>query len=173
MSRTRRALVALLLAGGLTAGPLPAHANDSGDYELAQVRRATARYHDPALAVADGYLATEHCVDDPQLGGMGLHFVNESLVFDPAVDPTRPEILVYEALPGGKLRLVAVEWFSVDPDQDVATDEGRPTLFGVTFDGPMQGHEPGMPVHFDLHAWVWKYNPNGMFSAWNPLVHCS
>ncbi len=104
---------------------------------------------------------------------MGFHYVNPALVVDPALDPTRPEVLLYESLPGGKLRLVAVEWFAVDPDQDVTTDDGRPSLFGVPFDGPMLGHEPGMPVHFDLHAWIWKHNPAGTFSAWNSEVRCA
>jgi hypothetical protein len=115
-------------------------------------------------ALADGYVATGHCVEDAELGGMGLHYVNPALIADPAVDPTRPEILVYQPRRGGDLRLAAVEWFAADPDQDVSTHEGRPSLFGRGFDGPMAGHEPGMPVHFDLHAWIWKDNPLGMFA---------
>ena len=38
----------------------------------------------------------------------------------------------------------------------------------MPFDGPMLGHEPGMPIHYDLHAWLWKQNPSGMFARWNP-----
>ena len=41
-----------------------------------------------------------------------------------------------------------------------------------SFDGPMPGHEPGMPVHYDLHAYIWRHNPHGTFTAWNPNVHC-
>jgi hypothetical protein len=33
-------------------------------------------------------------------------------------------------------------------------------------------HEPGMPVHYDLHAWIWKRNPAGTFAMWNPRVEC-
>jgi hypothetical protein len=29
-----------------------------------------------------------------------------------------------------------------------------------------------MPVHYDLHAWVWKRNPAGTFAMWNPRVEC-
>ena len=173
MSRTSRTLTALLLAGGIVAGVSPAHASRSDRQALADVRRATARYHNPAAALADGYVASAHCAEHPVLGGMGLHFVNPTLMSDPALDPTRPEILLYERLPGGRLRLVAVEWFAVDPDQDLTTADGRPSLFGVPFDGPMAGHDPGMPVHFDLHAWVWKHNPAGMFAMWNPRVDCA
>ena len=58
----------------------------------------------------------------------------------------------------------------VDKDQNLATDDDRPSLFGVPFDGPMLGHEPGMPIHYDLHAWLWKKNPKGKFARWNPTV---
>lgn len=43
---------------------------------------------------------------------------------------------------------------------------------GVPFEGPMPGHGPGMPVHYDLHAWIWKANPEGTFTTWNPNVTC-
>ena len=174
MSRTTRALATVLIAGRIAAGMGPVEAMQPTEGRApAAVREATARYHHPAAALADGYVATEHCIEDPALGGMGFHYVNPALLVDPALDQTKPEVLLYESLPGGKLRLVAVEWFAVDPDQDVTTDDGRPSLFGVPFDGPMLGHEPGMPVHFDLHAWIWKHNPGGTFSAWNAEVGCA
>lgn len=174
MSRTSRALASLLLVGSLAATTTSVLASEPVEHRsLADVRRATAPYHDPAAALADGYVATDHCVVDPELGGMGLHYVNPTLLSDPALDPARPEVLLYEALRGGRLRLVAVEWFAADPDQDVGTDDGRPSLFGVPFDGPMAGHEPGMPVHFELHAWIWKHNPAGTFAPWNSRVDCA
>jgi hypothetical protein len=52
------------------------------------------------------------------------------------------------------------------------TDNDRPSNLGHAFDGPMPGHEPGIPVHYDLHAWVWRHNPAGGFAAWNSNVHC-
>jgi hypothetical protein len=103
---------------------------------------------------------------------MGFHYVHPERLADGIIDANRPEILVYTEATNGKLRLAAVEWFAVDPDQDLSTDEGRPTLFGHEFDGPMPGHEPGMPVHFDLHAWIWQDNPAGTFAPWNPAVTC-
>jgi hypothetical protein len=30
----------------------------------------------------------------------------------------------------------------------------------------------GLPSFYALHAWVWKDNPTGMFSMWNPGVSC-
>jgi hypothetical protein len=41
--------------------------------------------------------------------------------------------------------------------------------------GPMEGHEPLIPkeyVHYDLHAWLFKNNPLGMFAPTNPNVNC-
>ena len=38
--------------------------------------------------------------------------------------------------------------------------------------GPMAGHNPQMPWHYDLHAWVIENNPAGMFSQWNPSISC-
>jgi len=52
------------------------------------------------------------------------------------------------------------------------TDDDRPTLFDQGFEGPMPGHEPGMSIHYDLHASVWQHNPVGMFAAWNPSGSC-
>jgi hypothetical protein len=47
-----------------------------------------------------------------------------------------------------------------------------PQLFGRTFDGPMPGHSPEMPWHWDLRVWVWAYNPSGTFAQWNPALKC-
>ncbi|HEU4924242.1 MAG TPA: hypothetical protein VFT23_14335, partial [Burkholderiales bacterium] len=72
---------------------------------------------------------------------------------------------------GNKLVLVAVEWLvPLTPD----TKE-RPSLFGQPFQGPMEGHEPLIPkefAHYDLHAWLFKDNPLGMFAPTNPNVSC-
>ena len=172
MSRTARLLAALAVASGVVGCIGMAQAGQARDADsqrsLANVRRATAQYHDVKKALADGYVATDVCVPE-----MGFHYVHPGRLADPAIDPTQPEVLIYEEGSHGAPRLVAVEWFAVDPDQDVTTDDGRPSLFGVGFDGPMLGHEPGMPVHFDLHAWVWKHNPAGTLTADNPRVVCS
>jgi hypothetical protein len=30
-----------------------------------------------------------------------------------------------------------------------------------------------MPEHYDLHVWLWKHNPEGMFAQFNPRVSCT
>ncbi|HEX2115855.1 MAG TPA: hypothetical protein VHM01_15730 [Alphaproteobacteria bacterium] len=137
--------------------------------ELESVRDQLAKYKDPAVAVRDGYLSTLGCVHYRE-GAMGVHFLNPALI-SPTVDPARPQILVYEPK-GDKLELVAAEWFV-----PLATGvEKRPVLFGRPFDGPMAGHEPLMPEslhHYDLHVWLFKENPKGVFAAVNPKVSCA
>ncbi len=102
---------------------------------------------------------------------MGFHYMNPAAIQDPKLDPLKPEVLLYAQATGG-LQLIGVEYMKVDGDQSLATDGDRPTLFGRAFDGPMLGHAPGMPIHYDLHVWLQKRNPSGMFAQWNPEVSC-
>lgn len=165
-----RAITVFAVAAGLLVVGMATPAAAGGT--LSGLRAATARYHSVKRAVADGFVPSEHCVELPGVGGMGFHYVNPERLTDGVLDPKRPDILLYARGKGGKLRLAGVEWFAVDPDQDLATDAGRPALFGQPFNGPMLGHEPNMPIHFDLHAWVWQHNPAGTFAPWNPTVTC-
>jgi hypothetical protein len=160
------------------APPAPAHpghdhAEAHGQQgDLRRARAATRKFRSVAMARAAGYAAAGECVEDPKYGGMGIHYANPELVADGKLDVTKPEILVYQPTPGGKLRLGAVEYFQVDADQDLATDDDRPDLFGMPFDGPMLGHDAEMPIHYDLHVWLYRHNPAGRFAMWNPRVHC-
>jgi hypothetical protein len=149
--------------------------------DLARVRRATDRYRNEKLAIADGFRRTDDCVERPaQAGGgaMGYHYVNQAR-FDRKLDLEKPEALLYRRSATGKRKLAGVEYFLVDEDQDLVTKE-RPTLFGQALQGPMPGHpEPDhptnpnwMPAHYDLHVWLWRKNPNGTFARWNPRVKC-
>lgn len=178
----RATLNALRLAAGLAAaiaaGPAVAHGPGmpAGNgpatlpAQLVEVREALSKYADPLVAIRDGYFSTLGCVVYPE-GGMGVHFLNPALI-GPTPDPFRPQILVYEPDRAGRLHLVAAEWFI--PLATGVTE--RPTIFGRPFDGPMEGHEPLMPRelhHYDLHVWLWKDNPAGVFNAINPRVDCA
>jgi hypothetical protein len=50
------------------------------------------------------------CVSGPDWGAMGLHYVDLALVGDDRVDPTRPEIVIYEPLPNGRLPLISADF---------------------------------------------------------------
>lgn len=162
-------VVTLLLSVAGTAVALAS--SGGGDSRLASVRAATAKYHDVDVALADGYVPVGACAASP-MGTMGVHYLNPALASDLTIDLLRPELLLYVEGAGGKPRLVGVEYFKADVDQDLSTDGDRPTVLGRAFDGPMEGHEPGMPVHFDLHVWLWAHNPDGMFAQWNPAIGC-
>jgi hypothetical protein len=138
--------------------------------QITAARSATARFENVEAALAAGYVAASPCEASP-LGGMGIHYVNPAALQDPKLQATKPEILLYEPTPAGP-RLVGVEYFLVDADQNLGTDGDRPSLFGRSFDGPMLGHAPGMPIHYDLHVWLHKRNPGGLFAQWNPDVRC-
>lgn len=195
LAKRRTMVVGSALAAGVlglsaaaSAGPNPAHSGPSrddtnleplafanGDLTAAQrtvIRAATKHFRDVDRALAAGYAPAGECVAEPDVGGMGVHYVNMPLVMDGIIDPTIPEILVYEPQKHGEPTLVAVEYMQVDDDQLLETSRDRPTLFGEPFDGPMLGHGPGQPIHYDLHAWVWKRNPAGDVAQYNPRVSC-
>jgi hypothetical protein len=141
--------------------------------ELQSVKAATARYHSFKQAVRAGYsVAGEPCVASP-LGTMGIHAVNATLMADPAINSLRPEILLYVRKANGKLRLVGLEYWKADADGNLATADDRPSVLGHPFDGPMPGHNPTMPVHYDLHVWIWETNPSGLFAPFNPALSCT
>jgi hypothetical protein len=147
--------------------------------ELASVKNSLAKYADVTVALRDGYLSTVGCIDYPKgaqegtvtfpPGAMGVHFLNVANI-GPKLDPAKPQVLIYEPV-NGKLRLAAAEWFV-----PVQVAGGKaPTLFGQTFAGPMDGHYPVMPKelrHYDLHVWLWKPNPRGVFSPTNTALKC-
>lgn len=148
--------------------------------ELQRVRAALEKYRDPVVAVRDGYLSTLACINFPReplpghepypKGAMGVHFLNPQLV-GPVLDPMKPQILLYEPDASGKLRLTGAEWMV-----PLAIAKERPKLFNQDLLGPMEGHEPVMPAelaHYDLHVWLFKDNPEGMFAPTNPAVKCT
>ena|SRR6476469_371955 len=198
-SRKRIALAQLLLLAvsvfavasiGRFAGASPAavdnhgHGNHAGKshHELAQVRRATARFHDVNEAIAAGYQLgwvnganvriLTGCVSnlaDPTAGAMGYHYINPDLVADNAVDPLKPEALVYESTPDGGRKLVAVEWIVRSAQSNPPGVSEAPSVLGMTMH--ILVPPPG-PAFYLMHAWIWKHNPSGLMSDWNPRVTC-
>lgn len=159
-------VVFLLIPGVAPAVAAPPVPTDPGNLkDLAAARAATAKYHDVSVALADGYAPGGPCVASPA-GGMGVHYSNSGL-FDGTLDVTAPEILLYVPTESGP-RLVGAE-YHLDL---VYSPSSAPVLFGHTFDGPMAGHGPGQPTHYDLHVWLWEANPDSIFAPFNPNVHC-
>ena len=127
------------------------------------VRQATMKYHSTTQATRAGYAVASECVEVPRLGGMGFHWVNQSLV-DPVFDPLQPEAVLYAPGPNGKPTLVAVEYIVINVGQPA------PTFDGQAFD---VGDTPIPVAHWSLHLWLNRANPNGLFAPFNPDVDCS
>jgi hypothetical protein len=123
-------------------------------WELQQARSATARYLDLKNVIKDGY-SNIH-VDIPN---MGHHFMKTSLV-DDVFDVRHPEILVYNGLETGNPELVAVEY---------AVPLIYPVPEGFTGSKDVWNDTSGFPFWL-VHAWVWKYNSDGVFNLTNPTV---
>jgi hypothetical protein len=144
--------------------------NQAGEL-IKLVREATVRFRDAAAAEAEGYHLLFGCVTGPDSGAMGLHYVNMGLVGDGALDATRPEIVIYEPLPNGRLRLVGADFLVLAADWH-AKHPAPPELNGQLlhlFESP---NRFGLPAFYTLHVWAWKDNPTGMFVNWHSKVSC-
>lgn len=166
----------------------PAIAHDDGESKLspgaqaqiAEVRRATARFHDFNFAIhpnGGSYgglvidLAGKSCIDQPGQGAMGVHYVNGNLL-NAHLDPLQPQALIYEPLANGTMRLVAVEYIVFKSVWDATFAGTTPRLFGRNFHLVAAGNRYGLPDFYELHLWLWQPNRSGMFADWNPAVHC-
>lgn len=152
---------ALPVADNQSNGNSQSGANNQSDpttQALAKARRATAKYQDIAQAEADGYVNIN--VYEP---GEGLHYVNFALV-DGTFDPEHPEVLLYANVHHANcLELVAVEY--VVPLNLSAT---APEGFAGGADVWRENSE-GLGL-WELNAWIWLPNPNGVFAFKNPRV---
>lgn len=170
--RIRLALVAVpVLAVAAGAAALTGGAGATPPDLLQAARATAAKFHSVEQAEKAGYALASPCVESPA-GGMGFHYENPELMADDAIDPLQPEILVYAAKPNGSLELVAIEYWKRDADGSLTTSGDRPSVLGQAFDGPMPGHSPVMPTHYDLHVWVYEANASGTFAPFNPAIDC-
>jgi hypothetical protein len=170
MNRKASLLAALLALSALIV-PAVALAQSNGS-DLAAVRAGTARFHDFAVAEAAGYGALHTCTDENSgLGAMGQHYVRGDLVGDLEFDLAQPEVLVYEPTANGRQRLVAVEFVVFAEPWDAVNDD-PPTLFGRDLALVPAPNRYGVPTFYQIHVWLWKSNPAGIFSDWNERVSC-
>lgn len=157
--------------GARERSPQGKHESERSGELVRVVREATARFRDVSAAQAEGYQLLFGCVSGPDEGAMGLHYVNMELVGDGMLDPARPEIVIYEALPNGKLRLTGADFLVLAADWH-ANNAAPPELVGQLlhlFESP---NRFGLPDFYTLHVWAWKENPSGMFVNWHPEVSC-
>lgn len=135
---------------------------------LSALREATDEFHQLSVAEEAGYELGSDCVAIPNLGGMGYHYVNFPAIFG-TYDPTMPQALLYEKMKNGKMRLVGVE-FVIDQATWDAEHDGPPHFGSREFD--FDNAEALPFTNYQLHIWIWKHNPNGIFQKFNPNVSC-
>lgn len=134
--------------------------------DLAQLRAATAPFHNLELAQQAGYHLVpglDFCFDNPGVGGMGFHYIDTTELNNTTLNLRRPEALVYAPSPNG-LQLAAVEYIVPQNLWDGAGNTQPPSLNGMSL------HlEQSLGVYI-LHIWVWKNNPAGIFEDFNPSI---
>jgi hypothetical protein len=152
----------LAFLGAVAASAVSAH--DSADNPLAEhVRTANERFKDVAAAVKEGY-APIPCASGIEGGAMGIHYVNGDYLKDGIIDIKRPEAVMYEPMPDGKLALIAVEYIAF---------KGPASLEGHLFNYIGAPNRYGLDPFYELHVWAWKPNPSGTFADMNPNVSCA
>jgi hypothetical protein len=186
--------IVMLLAG------TGACASRTNEPSLDEVRQIAERYRDVNVAKAEGYTTDNKCTTAEMLGfpremgAMGLHYVRRDLLGLPPkpappgsgrvhgtgthTDFRKPAMLVYEPQPDGSLQLVAVENLVFASAWEASGKKEQPTFHGQPYvllvDKPetkvdeAHGWEP----HYELHAWVFRDNPNGMHAEFSPRVTC-
>jgi hypothetical protein len=181
------------------AGPTEPTRPGPGEPTLAEVRSATERFRDVKVALAEGYMRDPFNMCDSadmmgkpaSLGAMGIHYFRPDLLGiteppSPRVNGTgthtdfrQPAILIYEPQKDGSMELVAVENLVFKASWRAAGHTEPPTFHGVPYDS-MQD-DPSTPIdeahmfepHFDRHVWIYRDNPAGVFTPFNPAVSCA
>jgi hypothetical protein len=159
--------------GHMHMAPAPIAQDQQGDAAtlIATVRAATDRFNDVAVAEAEGYALQFGCVTGDEVGAMGLHYINGAIVASGILDPTRPQIVIYEPMPNGGLKLTGADFLVFAEDWD-KKNAGPPQLMGQLFHLFPSPNRFGLPAFYTLHVWAWKENPNGAFTNWHPNVSC-
>lgn len=204
----RHAMLSLILTGLLvpaveaqTAAGARTRARGEGGAAAsleAEVRRATERFRDVRVALAEGYIPdpSHMCITAEmegmprQLGAMGIHYFRPDMLGitgppNPRVGGTgthtdflRPGALIYEPQPDGSLQLVAVENLVFARAWKEAGNTAAPAFNGAEYfymhdnpETPMdEAH--GFEPHYELHFWVHRDNPSGAFMPFNPKASC-
>jgi len=193
-----RLIALLVFAAPAVAANAQPYEPAPGEPDLAAVRAATERFQDVNVALAEGYLRdpmdvceTADMMGQPaEAGAMGIHYFRPDLLgitaVDPRVDGTsthtdflQPSVLIYEPREDGSLELVAVENLAFIAAWEAAGNSAPPAFHGVPYD--MMVDDPSTEIdeahhftaHYDRHVWLYRENPNGVFTPFNPAVSCA
>jgi hypothetical protein len=150
--------------------------------QLAEARAASRKYRDVDAAKADGYIQVTQFIP-----GLGLHMANLR-ISQRTFDPGHPQVLLYEPTAAGGLRLAGVAY--------TLQAEGETPPEGFAGGGDVWHFHRNLCFLLDgtvtvapsasacqarsgifqartawlLHVWLWKTNPDGLFTEINPQV---
>ncbi len=124
--------------------------------QLESARQTAARFFDVKVALAEGYVDINVVIPH-----MGRHLLNAELL-DGRFDPNKPELLVYQEDCDGTLRLAALEYA-------IPTDLSPKAPRGFAGESDVWFNDTGFQL-WTLHAWVYDFNPAGVFSPDNPRL---
>lgn len=165
--------------------------------QLAAVKKATERFRDVNVALSEGYVPDPNgmCVVaglegfPRQLGGMGIHYFRPDLLGITRTEPPvegngthtdfmTPAVLIYVPNAEGRLELAAVENLVFQKAWHAAGHTDVPEFLGNQYYSMVENPETealeahGFAPHFELHVWLFRDNPAGMFVPFNPDVTC-
>ena len=164
---------------------------------LDEIRAATKKYMDVKVALAEGYIADPMNICEMAVmqgrpaeeGGMGIHYFRPDLLGITATEPRvngtgthtdflQPAVLIYEPQEDGSMELVAVENLVFTKAWHAKGNTEPPSFQGVVFDHMVDDPDTELDEahmfeeHYDRHIWVYRDNPNGAFTPFNPNVSC-
>jgi hypothetical protein len=190
-SRKRTSAAAALIATSLLCACSPGEAAPGADATLEAVRAATEKYQDVRVALADGYVRDPmdicetpyHMGRTGQDGVMGIHFLRRDLlgidedetrldVTGTHTDFRQPAVLLYEPRPDGSLELLALENLVAADAWTAAGHASPPSFQGESFQHMAENPGMGVRAHYDLHVWLYRENPSGVFAQYNPNATC-
>ncbi len=167
------------------------------DAVVAEIRAASERFTDVNVALKEGYIPdpsgvciTAEMEGQPaEKGAMGIHYFRPDMLGITATEPRvdgagtntdflKPSVVIYEPQADGSLELVAVENLVFMKGWEAAGNAAPPRSYDhewvAMVDDPAtevdEAH--GFQPHYELHAWVFRENPNGPFEPFNPKVTC-
>ena len=139
-----------------------------------RVRRATEKYLNVQVAISEGWVKGTPCVSGPDMGAMGIHYVNGERITNGVLNAEEPEALIYEPQTGGGLRLVGVEYIVIAATwAKLHPTAGPPALEGDLLNYVDSPNRYGLPAFYEMHVWAWEANPKGSFADWNTHVTCA
>ncbi|MGH7461288.1 MAG: hypothetical protein ACREMA_09705 [Longimicrobiales bacterium] len=166
--------------------------------ELESLRKANERFNDVKVALAEGYIpdpsgmcVTAEMEGRPAAdGAMGIHYLRPDLLglaqapgrvngTGMHTDFSKPAVLLYEPQADGSLKLGGIENLVWKAAWDQAGNAAPPSFQGQSYnqmtDDPATPADEahGFEPHYDLHVWLYRENPKGVFSPFNTAVTCA